>query len=52
MSSELPLGPWENLDLDFGGPFSKSKYTLVIIDEYSRYPLVRTIKNLKTETVV
>ncbi|CAI6367348.1 unnamed protein product [Macrosiphum euphorbiae] len=52
MSSELPPGPWENLDLDFGGPFPNGKYTLVIIDEYSRYPIVRIINNLKTETVV
>jgi len=50
-STELPLGPWEKLDLDFGGPFPNGKYTLVIIDEYSRYPLVRVINNLKTETV-
>ncbi|XP_015374404.1 PREDICTED: uncharacterized protein K02A2.6-like [Diuraphis noxia] len=51
MSSELPQGPWEKLDLDFGGPFLNGKYTLVVIDEYSRYPLVRIINNLKTETV-
>lgn len=52
MCLELLLGPWENLDLDFGGPFPNGKYTLVIIDKYSRYPLVRIINNLKTETVV
>ncbi|KAL4104325.1 hypothetical protein QTP88_019626 [Uroleucon formosanum] len=40
MCSELPLG---NLDLDFGGPFPNGKYTLVIIDEYSRYPLNETV---------
>jgi len=51
MSSELPLGPWEKLDLDFGGPFPNGKYTLVVIDEYKYRILVRIINNLKTETV-
>jgi len=51
MSSELPQGPWEILDLNFGGPFPNGKYALVVIDEYSRYTVVRIINNLKTKTV-
>jgi len=49
MSSKLPQGPSEKLDLDFGEPFSNGKYTLVVINKYSRYPLVRIINNLKTK---
>ncbi|XP_040071597.1 uncharacterized protein K02A2.6-like [Ixodes scapularis] len=36
----LPYGPWENLRVQFAGSFQNGKYLLILIDEYSRFPLV------------
>ncbi|KAF7687611.1 hypothetical protein HF521_014839, partial [Silurus meridionalis] len=38
--SELPEGPWQNVSVDFCGPFPSGDYLLVILDEYSRFPFV------------
>ncbi|XP_037136291.1 uncharacterized protein K02A2.6-like [Syngnathus acus] len=38
--SELPQGPWEDVAVDFCGPFPSGDYLLVLIDEYSRFPFV------------
>ena len=39
--SELPKGPWLDLSLDFCGPLPSGEYILVIVDGYSRYPLLK-----------
>lgn len=48
----LPQGPWQNLAVDFDGPYPNGKYIMLIIDEYSRYPITRHISSLKSETVI
>ena len=40
--SELPSNVWEKLSNDFCGPFPRGYYLMVIIDEYSRYPVVES----------
>ncbi|XP_017304264.1 uncharacterized protein K02A2.6-like [Diaphorina citri] len=48
----LPDQPWSNLAIDFAGPFDHNEYALVLIDEYTRYPFVEIIPNIRTPTVV
>ena len=36
--------PWEHVKIDFCGPFPSGHYLLVIIDCYSRFPEVETLK--------
>ncbi|XP_064469786.1 uncharacterized protein K02A2.6-like [Ornithodoros turicata] len=49
--TKLPEGPWQNLALDFAGPFPDGQYLLVLVDEYSRFPVIRTLKSLDTDRV-
>ena len=49
---ELPDGPWRNLCADFWGPTPDGKYVLVIVDEYSRYPVVDIINSTAGSTVM
>ncbi|CAC5382067.1 unnamed protein product [Mytilus coruscus] len=41
--SELPDAPWTYLSMDFCGPFPSGHFLMVIMDEYSRYPVVETL---------
>ena len=50
--STLPGGPWRNLSIDFCGPLPTGDYLLVIIDEYSRYPVVETLRSTSAEKVI
>ncbi|KAK9718529.1 RNase H-like domain found in reverse transcriptase [Popillia japonica] len=49
--TELPSAPWENLDIDFAGPYPGGKYLLILIDEHTRYPIVEVISALDAQTV-
>lgn len=50
--SELPDRKWQCLSADFGGPYPSGHYCLVIIDEYSRFPVVEIIKSTSAKTVI
>ena len=50
--SEMPSGPWLNLSVYFCGPLQTGDYLLVIVDEYSRYPIVEVVKSVSTNTVI
>jgi hypothetical protein len=51
--STMPASPWSELSIDFFGPIQPSnKYLLVIIDDYSRFPLVERIGSLKGIVVI
>lgn len=50
--SDLPNGPWELLSIDFYGPLRCGKYLLVLICEYSRYPIVKTISGTSASIVI
>jgi len=50
--SELPEHVWENLNVDFCGPFSNGYYVMVVIDEYSRYPVIETLTSLTARSVI
>ncbi|CAC5392252.1 unnamed protein product [Mytilus coruscus] len=49
--SEIPNNVWENLSMDFCGPFSNGYYVMVIIDEYSRYPIIEAVTSLTSKSV-
>ena len=50
--SELPDGPWEKLSTDFHGPLPSGHYLLVIIDQYSRYPVVEIVKSTSAKATI
>ncbi|KAI5724806.1 hypothetical protein M8J77_007371 [Diaphorina citri] len=49
--TELPSGPWKEVAIDFAGPFNNNYYALVLVDEFSRYPVVEIVPNIQTSTV-
>ena len=51
-STLLPDGPWQDLALDFVGPFPTGEYILVMVDYYSRYFLVSIMKTITTEKLI
>ena len=50
--SEMPKGPWEQLDGDFYGPTADGTLLLVLIDEYSRFPIVREVASSSAIKVI
>ena len=50
--SDLPRGPWLNLSIYFCGPLPSGQYLLVMIDEYSRFPVVEVVRSNSAETVI
>ena len=50
--STLPRGPWLELSIDFCGPLPTGEYLLVIIDEFSRFPVVEVVRSTSAETVI
>ncbi|XP_056016904.1 uncharacterized protein K02A2.6-like [Ostrea edulis] len=50
--SELPQEPWDDLSADFCGPLPSGDYLFVIIDEYSKYPVVEIIKSASAQSVI
>ena len=38
--SPCPDGPWLEVSIDFYGPTPKGEYLLVVIDDFSRFPIV------------
>ena len=50
--SELPDGPWTEISADFYGPLSSNTYLLVIVDDYSRYPVVEIVSSTSAKSVI
>lgn len=50
--SELPGSAWENLSMDFCGPLPSGEYLFVIIDEYTRYPVVEVVRSVAAKTAI
>lgn len=50
--SELPEAPWLNISADFYGPLTTGEYLLVVIDKYSRYPVVEIVRSVSANTVI
>ena len=50
--SEMPETPWTDLSMDFCGPLPTGEYLMVVIDEFSRYPVVEIIPSTSAKTVI
>ena len=50
--SPLPLGPWQELSIDFCGPFPSGDYLLVVTDDFSRYPEVEILRSTSAKAVI
>ena len=50
--SELPETPWHSTSADFYGPLPTGEYLLVVIDEYTQYPIVEAVKSTSANTVI
>ncbi|KAK2149695.1 hypothetical protein LSH36_441g00020 [Paralvinella palmiformis] len=49
--SELPRAPWAEVSIDFAEP-DAGQYLLVVIDDYSRYPVVEVVKSTSATCVM
>ena len=49
---ELPSGPWQDLAVDFLGPFPGGESILVVVDYYSRFFEVVVMKSTKSHDVI
>ena len=50
--TKLPDGPWRELAMDITGPFEDSYYLLVVIDYYSRFPMVEILKSITSQSII
>ena len=50
--SDLPREPWLNLSVDFCEPLPSGDYLMVIVDEYSRSPVVEVVHSTSSEVVI
>ena len=50
--SKLPPGPWCEVSLDMYGPVPTGEYLLVIVDDYSRFPVVEIIHSTSARTLI
>lgn len=50
--TEPPSGPWLEVSVDFCGPFPDGKYAIVVIDDFSRYPVVQVINSTSAQNVL
>jgi transposase InsO family protein len=48
----MPGGPWEEIAIDFYGPLANGSYLLVIVNEFSRYPIVERVTRTTAEVVI
>jgi hypothetical protein len=51
-TSKLPDGPWLELAADFHGPLPSDEKLLVIVDEFSRFPIVKILNSTTAEVVI
>ena len=50
--SPMPAAPWTDLSVDLYGPLRCGSYLLVLIDEHSRYPVVRKLHTTSAKAVI
>ena len=50
--SPLPEAPWQELSVDFIGPFPTGESLIVVIDDFSRFPEVELVHSTSSNTVI
>ena len=48
---KMTTGPWKNVATGFHGPLASAEYLSVVIDEYSRFPVVDIVNSTSYKTV-
>ena len=49
---KLPEREWHTVCADFCGPYPSGDYLLVVIDEYSRFPVVERVTSTSARAVI
>ena len=50
--STLPPRPWSEISVDFYGPVPSGEYLIVVIDDFSRFPIVEIIHSTSSRAVI
>ena len=50
--SQLPNGPWQQVLCDFKGPLPNGEYLLVMIDNFSHFPIVNIVSTTSANGVI
>ena len=50
--SPMPNGVWEQLATDFHGPLPSGDYLMLITDEFSRFPISKSLKSSNADNVI
>ncbi|XP_061877148.1 uncharacterized protein K02A2.6-like isoform X1 [Entelurus aequoreus] len=50
--SKLPESPWHSVSADFYGPLPSGEYLMVIVDDYTRYPVVDILHAISSSVVI
>jgi hypothetical protein len=51
--SPMPSAPWEEISIDLKGPIKPNdEHLMVVIDDYSRFPLLETITSITAATII
>lgn len=50
--TEIPDEPWSRVSADFCVPFPTGEYLSVVIDDYSRYPVVEILRSTSARSVI
>ncbi|GFS05241.1 transposon Ty3-G Gag-Pol polyprotein [Elysia marginata] len=48
----LPEPAWEEISVDFAGPFPTGEYLLIMVDDYSRFPEVKILYSTSAKAVI
>jgi hypothetical protein len=51
--SPMPSAPWEEISIDLKGPIKPNdEHLMVVIDDYSRFPLLETMTSITAATII
>ena len=50
--TELPERQLFKISLDFSGPYPSGEYCLLVVDDYSRYPVVKLVSTTSAAAVI
>ena len=50
--SDLPLGPWQHLSMDFWGPTQSGEYLFVFIDNYPQFPEIDIVNSTSAKSTI
>ena len=46
--TKFPTGPWQELHEDYKGPIGKECFLHVLINQYSKFPVVQVVKSTRS----